>query len=802
MNTARTDVLMQKGLAAYRSGDFAEAVALLGQAVEQVPGHATAHYNLALALRRLGDLRAALQHFQHAAKRAPQHFESHFESAQTLLGLGQAALAARYFNDLIERQPGHAASYCGLARALTLSGQEANALALLSAAAREFPRDAQVHTTLGNLFASAQRWAEAEQAYAASNAVQPRDAVTRHNHAVVLQELGRTREAIEAFERALAIDPAYAGAHYGLGLSLQKRETVEGREAALRAFDAAIHADAGDPRFHTERARTLLHLGRPADALAELDVLVARQQAGAEAHNLRGIALKNLGRAAEAMDAYDQALALQPDLAEALNNRGNLRLLSRQFAPALADFDRALALRPEFDWLPGTRLYAAAHVFDWDGFAASRAALAAGVLEGRRCVQPLALQCLVDDPRLQQLAARRWVQSTCAGELAPAAPRARHDAGRIRIAYISRDLRAHPVAYLMAEVLELHDRERFEVIAIHYGPVEHEGIQPRLRAAVDRFIDAEALPEREITVLARSLGVDIAIDLTGFTEGARSGIFTARAAPVQMSYLGYLGSAGTGLHDYLIADATLVPPATRDCYDERLIVLPSYQANDRQRPRPPAARRADVGLPEAGFVFCCFNNSCKIAPEHFDAWVDILQQAPGAVLWILGEDEQARANLREQAQRRGLAPERIVFAPRQDRETYLACVAVADLFLDTLPYNAGTTASDALWMGLPVLTQPGQSFAARMAASLLEAIGLPELIAPTRETYVQAAVALARDPALLATIRTKLETQRSAGRLFDTPRFTRSLEQAFEQAHRLSLDGAAPRDITVEDRGL
>lgn len=357
----------------------------------------------------------------------------------------------------------------------------------------------------------------------------------------------------------------------------------------------------------------------------------------------------------------------------------------------------------------------------------------------------------------------------------------------------------HPVAFLMAEVLELHDRERFEVLAVNYGPARPDDpMQQRMRAGVDGFLDVAHHTDREIAQACRELRVDVAVDLTGFTEGARSGIFAQRAAPVQVLYLGYLGTSGTAHYDYLLSDPVLVPPETRACYDEHLMVLPAYQANDRQRPHPALhTSRSELGLPDDAVVLCCFNNPSKITPAMFQLWVDILRQVPGAVLWLLEEDPAAAGHLRRHADASGIGAHRLVFAPRAPRELYLERLQQADLFLDTLPYNAGTTASDALWMGLPVVTLQGQSFCGRMAASLLTAAGLPQLIARDAQTYVDIAVRLALTPTERSALRQQLQDQRLSLPLFDSPRFTRHLERAYGEAHRLRSAGEPLRDIHI-----
>jgi len=658
-------------------------------------------------------------------------------------------------------------------------------------------KNSQALLEQGNAAAAQGRWDAAERGYAACCKLQPGNAVAQHNWGVALLELGRAHDAIAAYERALAANPRYAQAYCSLGIAYQ---AIGVPDAALVALDCACQLDGQNPRLAIERARVLVNLGRPAQALGTLEGLAASQPRNAVVFNLLGIALKQLRRPDEAATAFGTAIALQPAQAEALNNRGNLQLQARRFKEALQDFDAALALQPDMPWLRGTRLYTAAHLFAWNGFDAERAAIIEGIGRGARIIQPLALQTLVDDPALQQQAARLWTHAACP-RLQGATTTARVRASRkIRIAYVSKDFRSHPVSFLMAEVIELHDREHFEVIAVNYGPASEDPMQQRLRAAFDGFLDVEALTDADIAQACRSLNVDIVVDLTGFTDGARSAIFALRAAPVQVSYLGYLGGSGTALYDYLIADKEIVPAEFRACYDERIAYLPSYQANDRQRPCPDRVPgRASLGLPESGFVFCCFNNPCKISPELFARWARILAEVPDSVLWLLGEDGHAPAELRRHGQALGLDPARLVFASRADRSTYLARLAAADLFLDTLPYNAGTTASDALWIGLPVLTQRGRSFAGRVATSLLMAVGLPELIASDADEYVARAIELARQPARLSKLRQQLVSARAECRLFDAPRFTRSLEAAYAHMHQRAAAGEPPCDLELAE---
>lgn len=686
------------------------------------------------------------------------------------------------------------------AQQLEHAGRLDEALAAHLEAVEAHPDDPTLLLPLGNLLARLGRWDDARRCYEPFCRAQPDHAVAHHNLGVALSELGRTRDALAAFETAIRLKPDYAAAFYSLALCYR---ALGAPDAALLSLQCAAQVDPRDVRYPIERARVHIAGRHFAIALAELERAEAMHPTQPELLNLRGIALKHLRRAPDAIAAYDAALRLKPNLVEALNNRGNLLQASRKFSAAVADFDEALRLAPDLDWVPGSRLYAALHLFDWSDFGPRLQRLLTGVAQGRRCVQPLALQSLVDDPAAHRRAAAVWMESlgVAAAGTPSVAPRAA-TATRIKLAYVSRDFRSHPVSFLFAEVIELHDRSRFEVIGIHYGTASQDAMQARLRAAFDTFLDFEDQSDAQIAALCRRLEIDVAVDLTGLTDGARSGIFLHRAAPIQASYLGYLGSFASPAYDYLIADPVLIPAEERAHYAERVIYLPSYQANDRHRPRPaPVASSAAHGVPDAGFVYCCFNNPCKISPASFDVWARVLTQVPGSVLWVLEEDEHAADHLRAHAQRLGLCPTRIVFAARASREQYLANLASADLFLDTWPYNAGTTASDALWMGLPVVTLMGRSFPSRMAASVLHAAGLPELVTTTEDDFVRTAVQLALDRARYAALKSKLEAQRRHCALFDTPTFTRHLEVALGTCVRRAALGLEREDVVITPAG-
>ena len=412
--------------------------------------------------------------------------------------------------------------------------------------------------------------------------------------------------------------------------------------------------------------------------------------------------------------------------------------------------------------------------------------------------EPLQISALVDEPSLQHRAAQIRVRDDCPpnDRLGVIAPRPRSD--KIRVGYYSPDFRSHSVARLTAEMFELHDRSRFEITAFAFGPESSDPFRKRLEQGFDRFLDIRDRSDLEVATLSRELEIDVAVDLAGFTSHCRTGIFALRAAPVQLSYIGFLGSMGAPYMDYLIADAAIIPPASQAHYSEKVIYLPSYQVNDSQRKISERKfTREELGLPDQGFVFSCYNSLYKIQPATFEIWMRILHRVPDSALCIHTENADVEQNLLNAARRSGVDPDRMVFAKRLKLEDYLARFRTMDLFLDTWPYNGGTTVSDALWAGLPVLTYMGQSFASRCATSVLKAIDLPELIAESPQQYEDLAVELATDPQRLAGIRQKLADHRDTTPLFDTRSFTRHLESAYVKIYERYQSGLPPEHIHV-----
>jgi protein O-GlcNAc transferase len=501
----------------------------------------------------------------------------------------------------------------------------------------------------------------------------------------------------------------------------------------------------------------------------------------------------------------DAAVEHIPDAgeADAWARRSGFLVAAGRFAEAVAASDRALAVNPNHMTARRIGIGARINCCDWRRIEADKRWVSESLRAGRHALTPFSHEAISDSAADNLLAAQIWAK----GIARPVRPLwngevYRHD--RIRVAYMSAEFRNHPTSILIAGVPEHHDRTRFEVTAVSLGPKSAVPLRRRIDAACDRVVEVQDLSDAAAAAVIRGLEIDIAVDLNGYAGGARAGILAQRPAPVQVNYLGTSGTTGTPFLDYIIADRTVLPPAHFPYYTEQVVYLPhSYQCNDSRRGRPETTlSRYDAGLPETGFVYCCFNNIYKISLEIFVVWMRLLDATPGAVLWLLGEDRFAMHNLRREAAARGVAPERLVFAPRVPVNEHLARQAWADLFLDTLPRNAHTTASDALWVGLPVLTCLGNSFGGRVGGSLLRAVGLPELVTESLAAYEELALALTRDPGRLAGLREKLAINRDTEPLFDTPRYTRDLEAAYIAMWRRHMAGLPPSHIDLSREAL
>ena len=665
-------------------------------------------------------------------------------------------------------------------------------------------------SNFGNVLKTLGRFAEALDSYDRALAVKPDYVAVIAKRGQVLRDMGRLEDALAATEQALALKSDYAEALSSRGVILSDLGRYD---QALASYDRALAVARDFPDVWNNRALTLKDMKRLVEALASVERALALHPGFAEAHNNRGVILFELRRMGEALASYDQALALRPDYAESLNNRAVALWSLKRFAESLGDCDAALAARPGFAdalYNRGNALLemgrpqdaldsyeqalaaapdhpnalsglanAAMTIGDWARTARLAAVLKDDVLAGKSVIQPFVLMGYWDDNELQLRCSQNYVRQTGPGPQPPLWKGERYDHDKIRVAYLSADFHQHVTAALTVEMFERHDRERFEITAVSFGPDDGSALRQRLINAFDRFHDARLQTDREVASLLKQWEVDIAVDLGGHTSGARPWVLAHRPAPVQVKYMGYPGTSGSDFIDAIIADRVVVPPDQDRFFSEKIAALPdTLWVTDTRNEILPPPPRTEAGLPQDAFVFCCFNHNWKITAPLFDIWMRLLAKIEGSVLWLLQGNDAIRANLRREAEARGIDPERLIFADRTTPEMHLARQQLADLFLDTLPYNAHTTASDALWAGLPLVTSPGRSFPARVAASILTAAGLPELIAPDLEKYEALALKLASDRAALTKVKEKLAQAHSSA-LFDTARFTRNLEAAY-----------------------
>lgn len=635
----------------------------------------------------------------------------------------------------------------------------------------------------------------AVETYRRCLALSPLSPEIHNNLGTALDQLGRLPEAVRCFERALALRPGYVRPLVNLGKVLRQQGEAAAAGAAL---ERALALSPDNPLALTNLGLAFVDLGLRRDALRVLRRAVALDPGLAEAHTGLARALVESGDAREALESVQRATALKPTLVDGWVSLATVLLILAKFPEALAAVERVLAQRSDDPSSLAVALSCSLRMCDWRTVERVLPRIRALDDDIRR-VQPFFLLGVSDDPEEQLKAARVCAGSEAAGRQRLSMPVSRNT-DRIRVAYVSGDFHLHPTSFLLAEVLELHDRSAFEVLGVSYGPDDGSPLRNRVRGAFDQWLDAGQRSDLEVATWLREREVDIAVDLKGYTAFSRLGIFAHRPAALQVSYLGYPGTLAAPFIDYLIADSFLIPESQRRFYTERIAYLPGcYQPNDRQRrvaenvPTRSAAR-----LPEAGFVFCCFNNNWKITAPVFDVWMRLLATVAGSVLWLLEDNPWAAENLCHEAAARGIAPGRLVFCERASSEDHLARHRLADLFLDTFPCNAHTTASDALWTGLPLVTCAGRTFASRVAGSLLRAAGLPELIATSLEEYESLALKLVRAPETLASIRVRLTRDRQSLVLFDTPTYCRQLEAAYRQMWRFQSDGKAPETFLVQ----
>ena len=754
----KIDKRVGKALKLQQDGKVAEAQAIFKQILKSNPSDFVALHSLGVIAVLSNDPSTALGYFDRAIRLNPNFAPTWYNRAIVLQSLSRHAEALRSCDQALEIDPNYG-----------------------EAIARRGALVAEVNAAPPVLM-------DPEKAA---------ELAGKSQAALVLQHEGRIEEAKALFVQVLMEKPWDFVALYSMGvISQQQGEPLK----ALEYFDITIK---GNPQFAPNwynRASVLQALKRSDEALENYDRALEIDPKYSEALVNRGAVLQEMSRHKDALENYERLLQFDPDNDKALGNKGILLTEFKHYDAAAATFERLLQVNPDFDFAPGLLCFANMHACNWEGLGEMVRQISAGVRAGKPVTKTLGLLAISDSPEEHLLCSRIFSVRMCpTQEPIWRGERYRHD--KILVAYVSPDFREHPVGHLTAGIFEAHDRSRFETIGISLGIDDHGALRSRISASFDRFIDCRQKATRDIAELMRSLEVDIAVDLAGYTADSRTGIFAYRPVPIQVNYLGYPSTLGTDYMDYILADRFVIPEEHQPYFDEKVVYLPdTYLPTDsslKVAERTP--ERSEFGLPEEGFVYCSFNHAYKINPEVFDRWMHILERVPGSVLWLMKLNHSAEGNLRKEAKARGVDPDRLIFATRVPLvEDHLARYRLADLFLDTTPYNAHTTASDALFVGLPVLTYLGNAFAGRVAAGLVNAIGVPELVTHSLEEYEEVAVTLGHNKARLCDLKTRLAINKDTHPLFDTRRMCRGIESAFQGMWDRWQKGEPPQSFSVE----
>ena len=746
-------------------------------------------------LHSQGQLRQTLQQIEALVQQFPMSVVLYNIQGAVLQELGQLDLSIEAYSKALAIKPNYTAAYYNMGNALKEQGKLEEAIEAYNKALAIKPDHSDASYNMAYTFQEQGKLEEAIATYKKVLAIKPDYVDAYNNMGNALKEQGKLEEAIAAYNKALAIKPDYVDAYNNMGVALKEQyklgEAIEAYKKAL-----AIKPDYAD--VYNNMGNALQEQGSLEEAIEAYNKALAIQPDHAEAYYNMGYTFQEQGKLEEAIATYNKAIALKPDHAEAYYNMGITIQCQGKLEEAIAAFNNALALQPDYETARGQKLYQLAHICDWDAIAED-STLIPSLGTNEKFVPPFVMLSLEDAPDSHRIRSEVYAKAIYLQRPLPLPALPSKKPKRIRIGYFSADFHNHATMYLMAKVFAAHDRQKFEVYAYSYGPDANDQMRQALIKSVDVFDDVRELSFKDTALLARHDKIDIAVDLKGHTQDQRLGIFAYRPAPTQISYLGYPGTTGAEFIDYMVADPVVVPSNRRSAYSEEIIYLPhTYQPNDNTRIiSQKVTTKADMGLPEDGFVFCCFNSNYKISPAEFDIWMRLLCKVNGSVLWLLKSNLWVEQNLQREAEKRGIQANRLVFAEKLPHDQHLGRQKHADLFVDTFNVNAHTTASDALWAGLPIVTKLGQGFAARVAGSLLNAVGLAELIAENENDYEALILELATNPVKLAKIKEKLAVNRLSQPLFDTEQYTKHLEDGYQQAYQTYFEGKFPQTIVV-----
>lgn len=776
---------------------FDDASEAYRQALSINPQYFDAQLNLGLTLQKSGYNEDAMAAYRRARVLDPSNLNAIFQIGSILQQSGLFTEAIEAYQEVLKLNPSIADAFNAIGRVYEKQGFFETACENYENAAKLDPLSSVHYNDWGNALLLLSKTNEAIECFlhAIQNNSNYQEAYNNLGNAYKILE--RFHDAAFAYQRAIKIDPTCASTHNNLGAVLYAQGLFD---AAASAYQLAIDQDPRLPLAQFGKANTLFAQGKHNDAKPFYLKSIEIAPDFAEAHNNLGNVLQSQGLLEDALASYQQAVAILPEYSDAHNNLGNMFQLLGRLDLAIASYRKAWELRPTFAAAQAQMIHLLQHFCDYRALENFENALCS-LGTGPDVIPPFAGLSWVDDGALNLLRSRAWAFKFFKVSLEPTSPQPVANTGRLRVGYFGADFHNHATLILIAGLFRNHKKEDLEIFCYSYGNSLRDDWTQQTERDVEHFFDVREMTDLAIAEFAKSHDLNVAIDLKGYTTHGRTGLFQHRVAPVQMNFLGYPGSLGVNFIDYIIADPFVIPIDHRKFYSEKILYMPhSYQPNDFDRPiSEKSSERSDFNLPKESFVFCCFNNNYKISHHQWLIWMKLLTAVEGSVLWLLKANKWAEKNLRLEMRRFGIDPGRLIFANKLPLDQHLARHRHADLFLDTFVYNAHTTASDALWAGLPIVTKSGGQFSARVAASLLNAIGLPELVVETDEHYVDLALNLASNPEKLADIRKKLNKNRLTSPLFDAKRFTRNFESGLKMAYDHYLSGEEPADIFVRE---
>jgi protein O-GlcNAc transferase len=781
-----------------QAGQFADGIDLVRRLLALDPRNARAHVLHGMALAHLGKLSEALASYDRAIACQPELADAHGNRGDVLIELGRLAEAEESLNHALLLKPQSVENWCNRGTALFGLRRYDEALTCFERVVALNPDFAEAHLNLGNTLSHLGRYQGAIASYDRALALRPDEPDWLYNRGNALERLGRHAEAIASYEKAIGKRPNHTNALMGRATSLI---ALRRHEEAVNNFDTLLRATPNHVAALNGRGFALNKLNRMEEALDAYDRALRIDPGHVETLNNRGVVFSRLARYSDAIAMYDRALAMEPGHVYARLNRAKALEELGRYDEAISEYEKIRAENPGRNKCLGDLAHCLLVTCNWSKLSGVTAECFEAAADPTQGFDPYTFLAFDSVPQQQLACAQNWMRAQ--GITSSQRNFGDLSTDRLRLAYLSADFHPHPVSYLTAELFEIHDRKRFEVVGIAFTPDDHSAMRGRLGRAFDRLIDVSRKTDEQVAQLIRDLKIHIVIDLMGHTFNSRIGILAQRAAPIQVSYLGYPGTLGVDFIDYVVTDSIVAPFHEQAFYTEKLAHLPdTFQVNDSKRAvSSHIPSRNEELLPDDAFVFCCFNNSRKISARIFNIWMRLLQRVEGSVLWLSRSNDYVVANLQREARARGIDPQRLIFATQQRKHSdHLARVKLADLFLDTLPFNAATTASDALWAGVPVLTCTGQTYIGRNGASLLHAVGLPELVTTSLEDYEALALTLATDRALMQTIRGKLERNRRSSPLFDTDRFRRHIEAAYVTMVEIWERGEGPQSFSVVPR--